>query len=336
MVRPLTVSEPGPDTTGHSAAVVVEDLSLARKMPRSKSEFTKIVQDRRSRITKMKDAFYKEQSTAVNAEDMNYLREVMARRDELHANRYLISPFADCFMDHEGKLNHGAKSRFFKYAVRDNRDIIYPMNDMRQLAASRGNASTAKGSTNIFDRSVRSHLTLQLDVMNALHYRRNTGDRGTSLRDFITSKMKSVLRHWITGTGAAHLRQMHLHVDDPNFVLKHRTAEQAKRDATRARSVGCDEQILRDGAQSIGFSDKINVPWSTLLRDRGYKDELASLHLFCGAVAACELLQEKNKQCSVFLHGGSFVAPSSFTACRPSDLMPRRIFILGSGPWENF
>ncbi|PXF44647.1 hypothetical protein BWQ96_05589 [Gracilariopsis chorda] len=119
------------DGEGHSAGVVIEDLSLSRKRPRSKNEFTKIVQDRRRRITKMKDAFYEEQSTAVKAGNMNYLREVMARRDALHGSRYLISPFADCFLDHEGKLNHGAKSRFLKYAVRDNRDIIYPMNTIR-------------------------------------------------------------------------------------------------------------------------------------------------------------------------------------------------------------
>ncbi|PXF40071.1 hypothetical protein BWQ96_10222 [Gracilariopsis chorda] len=183
----------------HSAGVVVEDLSIAKKRPRSKNEFTKIVQDRGRRITKMKCVFYDEQSTAVNAGNMNYLMEVMTGRDVLYASRYLISPFADCFLDHEGKLNNGAKSEFLKYAVRDNWDIIYPMNGMTWSAVGRGNANTSMESANILDSSIRSYLTVQFHVMNALHYRCNTGDRVTSLRDVITSKMKSVLTHWIIG-----------------------------------------------------------------------------------------------------------------------------------------
>lgn len=41
-----------------------------------------------------------------------YAAEVMMRWDGIHGKRHLISLFADCFLNHDGTLCHGAKSRF--------------------------------------------------------------------------------------------------------------------------------------------------------------------------------------------------------------------------------
>lgn len=274
-----------------STAAAPEFTSLPKR-PRNKAAFSKALQDRRRSLSKMKDVLHEEQRNAMREGNDTNLQELMLRWDAVHLQRHLITPFADCFVSHDGQLNHGTKSRFLKFTTRGNRDIVYPLNDIDGEPS--GGDSRAKVSRNIFDTAVPPYSTLQIDVMNALHYRGDTGQRGTSLEDIVVGKMKSVLRPWITGRRAVRLQQLHLHIDDPNFVIVHKRAEQNRRDRSRSTKEGDVDDVERANMRSsvgIGFQDDLNVPWSSLLIDRAYKDELASLHLFCAAVAAFELLQ---------------------------------------------
>lgn len=111
--------------------------------------------------------------------DDSYLREVMTRRDTLHARRYLVSPFADCFVNQNGLLNHGEKSRLLKCSARGNRDNFYPSNN--DISAPREGSSGTAVSLNIYDFRVPANVTLEIYVMNALHF------RGTQAREG---------RHW--------------------------------------------------------------------------------------------------------------------------------------------
>lgn len=253
-----------------------------------------------------------------------YLEDVMSRWDTLHAKRYLISPFADCFVSHDGNLNHATKSRFSKYAVGGNRDIIYPMKELRN--GLHGNADIVV-SRNLFDSGLRPYATLQVDVMNALHCRGSTGERGIYLENVVTWKMKSVLRPWITGPRSKLSRQIHLHIDGPGLVLVQKRAEQMRRDKSRGeRRVAGDSNDVQPAMlpAGIAFHDNLNIPWSSLLTERAHKEELVSFHLFCGAVAAFELLKETQRQCAVFLHRGSFAIPTTFAHCTPSQFKPVR------------
>lgn len=306
------------------ARVVVPDDETMPKRPRSKEAYSKVLQDRRRKISKMKDAYHDEERAALRVHNDEYLKEILKRWDILHVSRYLVSPFADCFFNNNGHLNHGAKSKFLKYSARGNRDIMYSMNEL-QRSGRCNSRNRGAVSRNLFDYRLPGYLTVQVDVMNAIHYRGDTGGRGTSLQGVVTGKMKTVLRAWIAGPRARWLRQLHLHVDDPSLVLLQKNAEQARRDSKRAGS-----DVVMEGVHGashsfgIGFQEDLNVPWSSLLTDRGYKDELASLHLICGAMAALELLSETGQDCRVFLHGGSFIAPKDFNRIKLSELKPNR------------
>ena len=158
--------------------------------------------------------------------------------------------------------------------------------------------------------------------MNALHYRGSTSERVTVLREVVTVKMKGILKPWLTGSRAAHLSQVHLHIDDPSLVLKHKSPEQQRRDETRQEGTGQNDSFEVPGQPfNLGFAEELKVPWSTLLNDRNYMDELATLHLFCRVIAAFELLTEKKKQGTVFLHGGKFAIDTSFTKSTPGEFV---------------
>lgn len=286
--------------------------------------------DRRRKFSKLKDALHEEQRLAMRSGNADYANQIMIRWDKLHAARHLLSPFANCFRNNEGDLSHGSKSRFLKYLTRGRRDKVFPMNDIDIDGAGTSSVSNFAGvSRNLYVSGLPAYLTIQLDVMNALHYRGHTGHRGTALRDVITGKMKSVLRPWITGTRGRSLRQVHLHINDPSYFLCQKISEQSRRDRRRreARNHLDDAGSIeaRNTHSALAFKDELNVPWSSLLVNREYKDELASLHLFCGAVAAFELFKESSQQCSEYLHGGCFVIPGGFNECSPSQLHAERV-----------
>ena len=219
------------------------------------------------------------------------MNEVMSNWDSVHWSRHLISPFADCFCDRNINLSHGTKSRFAKISRRNNCDIIYPLNELVH------NASSNSIPTNLFDTTIPIYFSLQLDLMNALHFGGDSGERGTSLQSIVTGKMKNVLRRWLCGMSAKELRQAHFHKDDPNYVILHKYAEQKHRDMQRLKTAikGKEEAQRFESIKSnqVGFQEDLTVPWSSLLKDWRYRDELASLHLVCAAVAGFELLVEK-------------------------------------------
>ena len=161
--------------------------------------------------------------------------------------------------------------------------------------------------------------------MNALHYRGSTGERGTVLREVVTGKMKGILKPWLTGSRAEHFIQVHFHIDDPSLVLKHKSAEQQRRDETRQECTGQNDSLeVPSQPFNLGFAEEQKVPWSAVLNDRNYNDELATLKLFCGAVAAFGILTEKNKQCTVFLHSRKFAIDTSFSKSTPGEIVALR------------
>lgn len=58
-------------------------------------------------------------------------------------------------------------------------------------------------------------------------------------------------------------------------------------------------------------------------------DQVASLHLFCGATAASELLKESKhvSKCSVLLDGGYFAIPHTFSFSHPVQCDSKRYFL---------
>lgn len=175
-------------------------------------------------------------------------------------------------LDLRGKLQFGTKSSFLRSTVRGNRDVIYTLN------AFSAEGKTRKVSSPIYKSSIRHWFSLQIDVRNALHYRGDSGERGTSLREIVAGKMREVLRRWLTDSMAVHLRQIHLHIDDPNYNLRQKHTEQKRRDNHRQsssdeNSAGQDHESF--AVRKLQFQDEMTVPWSSLLQDRSYKDELA-------------------------------------------------------------
>ena len=282
----------------------------------NKVKLTKLVNERRRNLSKIKDSFSFEQRKAVLTKNEEYLAEVMRRWDQAHERRYIISPHADCFYDMHGNLNHGSKPRFVKCSTRDNRDVCYPFNTLKV-----GNIV----SKNLYSANMSSFFSVQIDIMNARHYRGGTGEWGTSLMDVVTGKMKNVLKSWINAVRAKALHQIHLHIGDPSLLIRQKATEQYRRD--RGRFVLSETQDLVDETslgEMLGFQDEICLPWSSLLINRSEKDEMASLHMFCAGVAAFELLNEHSLTCSVFMHGGRFAVDTMFTQSTPQDYYPSR------------
>lgn len=173
--------------------------------------------------------------------------------------------------------------------------------------------------------------------MNAIHYRGSDGGRGTRLVDIVTGKMKGLLRRWTSGERAKSLREIHLHIDDPGLVIAQKRSEQARRDAARhsvwkkrsnntgnASSEKNDETHETELQSLPGWCDELVIPWGTLLGDRKYKDELASLHLLCAASALEELASEHKQTFLIIMYGGAFVLPKDFVGMRTELLSFRR------------
>lgn len=161
--------------------------------------------------------------------------------------------------------------------------------------------------------------------MNVLHYRGDTSGAGTSFRSAVTGNMKTLLRRWINSRSARTLKSIHLHIDDPSIVISKKASEQSRRDAyrTTSRETGAgrdaDDYVI---INRIGFDEELCVPGNSLLVDRIYKDELASLHLFCACQAAREMVSETGGTCAVYLHWRNFSAPSSLKSCSANALTP--------------
>lgn len=232
------------DDATESDFTPVPNCGIKLKRPDSKEASSKVVQQRRRLIPSMNDLFHAEQRQGMRTSNNAYLSEVLHQWDNLHSSRYLISPFADCFVNSEGHLNHGTTSRVLKYSVSCNRDIFYPMNEIHTTDGQRSSNGFLV-SPNVFRAGLPPYASMQLDVMNALHYRGDTGQRGTSLAQMVTGKMKSVLRPWVTGLRAQRLTQAHLHIDDPRLVLPQKIADQKRRDKTRSTGNEDSEDVQR-------------------------------------------------------------------------------------------
>lgn len=132
------------------------------------------------------------------------------------------------------------------------------------------------------------------------------------------------MRPWTTGHSSRNLEQIHLHVDDPSLAIPQKAYEQSRRDTVRfaVSESTADRSDEDNGVILPSFCSELKLPWYCLLISRNYKDEIASLHLICGAIAAEELFKEFNRRCTVFLHGGSYL-PVCFANRFPSSFVPR-------------
>lgn len=64
---------------------------------------------------------------------------------------------------------------------------------MLQSVAETESIPAEEMSRVIYETNLAPYLTSQVDVMNALQCRGDAGERGTSLADIVTGKMKKVL-----------------------------------------------------------------------------------------------------------------------------------------------
>lgn len=98
--------------------------SVRTRRPAGNHPFTSVMVERRRKITRAKDLLYKEERRAIRSDNKGYLKEVMSRWDSVHERRYLMSPFADCFLNLNCQLNHPQKSKYLKYTRRQSRDVL--------------------------------------------------------------------------------------------------------------------------------------------------------------------------------------------------------------------
>ena len=111
------------------------------------------------------------------------------------------------------------------------------------------------------------YFSLQLELMNALHFRGDSGERGTYLPSIETGKMKNVLRLFLCGTSTKELHQLHLHIDDPKDVIPHKYAEQKRRDMQSLNATRVQRKDLKwigsfEMDQKIGPADTGNwINW---------------------------------------------------------------------------
>lgn len=80
------------------------------------------------------------------------------------------------------------------------------------------------------------YYSIQLSVMNALHCRGDSTDGGTVLRIVVTGKIKSIIKPYVTGAAARHLKEVHLHVDKPTKIIVQKRSERSRRDQNRSNS----------------------------------------------------------------------------------------------------
>lgn len=115
----------------HDSSPSFNQLTSIRRS-NAKESCSKILNERRRRLSKMKDTLYLQERKAAKVGDQRLMTEVMYRWDMIHQSRHLISPFADRFLDCKRRLNHGAKSRFAKYGGRGIEDTVYPLNGIHK------------------------------------------------------------------------------------------------------------------------------------------------------------------------------------------------------------
>lgn len=175
-------------------------------------------------------------------------------------------------------------------------------------------------------------LAVQKDMMNGLHVK-GARFEGPTLYQHIKAKVWDSIKCWVTGERASHLLQLHIHCDNPRHVIPMKHLEQRRRDAAREVGVLRSAEDLASPADSKADNslndDIANRSWSSFL-DRGKrKHQLASAHLYAGAVEAsnacavrkrisggcrdnvgCDLSPGADAQADVgfstYLHGGSF------------------------------
>ncbi|PXF44443.1 hypothetical protein BWQ96_05813 [Gracilariopsis chorda] len=127
--------------------------------------------------------------------------------------------------------------------------------------------------------------------------------------------------HRIPGSRGELVKQIHLHIDDPNLVITQKYEEQTRRDNTGG-IYGYKQLNAEEDLRKIGFQLLINAPWSTLISSRNNRDAICSVHLFCGAVAALELSEENGRHVDIYLHGGCFCFDISSVGKSPKTLFP--------------
>lgn len=313
----VTITGSGGDVT--LTASVTDGLGRIKRL-KGKHSFITVMVERRRKMARAKDELYAEERKAIKFENREYLKEVMVRWDALHDRRHLVSPFADCFVDLNGQFNHPVKPRFLTYTRRNDRHVLYSLN---KISFDSGTSSPV--SRSMFGSSLTPYFSVQQDVMNYLHFRGDNAGGGTSLQSVVTGKMISIMRPYLTGAASKHLRQVHLHIDDPSKVIVHKKSEQTRRDENRSRGTPQGSEVDHETTcRRLQFDDELTVPWSSLLNNRDEKYELASLHLHCAAVASFELLKHLQHNCNILLHGGMFAVPTEFTNCTPKDLRLHR------------
>lgn len=94
--------------------------------------------------------------------------------------------------------------------------------------------------------------------------------------------MKRILSRWITFATIMNLRQIHLHIDDPRLVIRHKRSERFRRDA---QGTSFNPTMEEDGARNIDLpemNDELVLPRTFLLRNREHKYELAQCICFVG------------------------------------------------------
>lgn len=246
------------------------------------------------------------------------LQEASSRWDSVHEQRHLLSPFTDAFCAVDGEMNHAQKSRFLKNSTNRGRDIIYTFDKYLPHYPEGHQISHSLYSSNL------QWFSIQMEVMNALHYRGDDGQRGTTVLDVVTGKMNTLLRKWIARGNASTLQQIHLHIDDPTLLIPQKAAEQSIRDDNRRpfRSPIWKTQPLETLLSLLSLQMNLwcrGLIWSVteVLK--------MSVHLFCAAVAAQELLEECNRNSSIFLHCGNFALPQGFVGKKPNSFRPKRL-----------
>lgn len=76
---------------------------------RTKKGFVKVITERGRKILQVKDKLHLEGRKAEATKMMRKVMEIRLKWDEMHSKRRLMSPYAECFTDHSGALNHCGK-----------------------------------------------------------------------------------------------------------------------------------------------------------------------------------------------------------------------------------
>lgn len=167
-------------------------------------------------------------------------------------------------------------------------------------------------------------------IMNSLHYR-GVGGPGPTLEQVVQAKLEKVLNRHLTGSQCNQGQEVHLAVDIARLVVKHKTAQQKLRDVRRsAQATGCEEEGSRLRFYNPTHSVE-DVPWNSFLVRGVRKYQLATYHLFVGAVVSAKQSAYRARQglssWRVVLLGGAFILSKSVVT-RPTILQDlRAVFV---------